>query len=214
MAIVYLHRRLDNNEVFYIGIGTNKKRAYKKTSRNNHWHNVVKKGGYSVEIILDNISWEDATLKEIELIKQYGRADLNEGTLVNMTDGGEGTLNNIVSEESKKKMSESAKKKVLSEKHKQKLKDSHKNISEETRKKISEANKGNKAALGLKHSEETLKRMSDIKKGKINSDETRKKISASLKGRKFSDEHKKKLSESKKRYSNNQKPGTGLSEQN
>ena len=28
MAIVYLHRRTDNNEIFYVGIGDDIKRAY------------------------------------------------------------------------------------------------------------------------------------------------------------------------------------------
>ena len=28
MAIVYRHRRLDNNTIFYIGIGINEKRAF------------------------------------------------------------------------------------------------------------------------------------------------------------------------------------------
>lgn len=95
MAYVYEHIRLDTNEIFYIGIGNdlNYQRAYQKKSRNKHWKNIVNITNYSVNIIFDNLSWEDACFKEIELIKKYGRKDLNNGILVNMTDGGEG-LNN------------------------------------------------------------------------------------------------------------------------
>ena len=38
---------------------------------------------------------------EIFWIKFYGRDDLNEGTLVNKTNGGEGVVGNIMSEEQK-----------------------------------------------------------------------------------------------------------------
>jgi len=93
MAIVYKHIRLDSNEIFYIGIGLDAKRAYSKQNRNNYWKNIVNKTDYIVEIIDNNLSWEDACKQEIKLIKYYGRIDLNEGTLVNMTDGGEGNLN-------------------------------------------------------------------------------------------------------------------------
>ncbi len=37
MAIVYKHIRLDNDTVFYIGIGKNQKRPYSKNYRNKYW---------------------------------------------------------------------------------------------------------------------------------------------------------------------------------
>ena len=94
MAYVYRHIRLDKDHVFYVGIGSddNYDRAYSKDSRNNHWHSIVNKSDYEIEIMLDDLSWEDACKKETEFIKLYGRNDLNEGTLVNMTDGGEGLI--------------------------------------------------------------------------------------------------------------------------
>ena len=88
MAVVYKHIRKDTNEVFYIGIGKTSNRAFATKGRNYKWYDIVDKFGYSIEIIEDGLSWEEACTKEIELIKFYGRADLNEGTLVNMTDGG------------------------------------------------------------------------------------------------------------------------------
>jgi len=90
MAYVYQHVRLDTNEVFYVGIGKNKRRVYSKSDRNKHWHHIVNKVGYSTQIIFEEITWEEAIIKEKELIEYYGRKDKNSGTLVNMTDGGEG----------------------------------------------------------------------------------------------------------------------------
>lgn len=186
MAIVYQHRRLDNNKVFYIGISKNKKRAYSKEYRNNHWYNIVNKVGYDVDILIEGLTWNEACIKESELIKQYGRADLNEGTLVNMTDGGEGIFN--PSEEVRNKISLSNKGKVSSMKGKK--------HSEETKRKMTEAQKGNKNSLGRKLSPETRKKMSEAKKKM--SDDTKLKLSEAKKGKKLSDEHKRKLSEAKK----------------
>jgi hypothetical protein len=98
MAVVYQHRRNDTNEIFYIGIGKTKKRAYKKESRNNHWKNIVNKTGYSVDILLEGISLEDAKIVEIGMIADYGRHDKGLGPLANQTDGGDGTTNYTPSE--------------------------------------------------------------------------------------------------------------------
>lgn len=108
MAYVYRHIRLDKNEPFYIGIGSdnNYQRAYDKESRNKHWKGIVKKG-YEVEVLLDNLTWEEACNKEKEFIVLYGRTDLGSGILCNMTDGGEGTLNRIFSKEHRYKISQS-----------------------------------------------------------------------------------------------------------
>lgn len=90
MAVVYRHRRLDNHEVFYVGIGKTKKRAYSNGSRNTYWKNIVSKHGYNIEILAEGLSWEDACELECFLIEEYGRKDLGTGQLVNMTDGGDG----------------------------------------------------------------------------------------------------------------------------
>ena len=104
MAYLYRHIRSDKQEVFYIGIGSdeNYERAYNKINRTNYWKNIANLG-YEVEIMLDNLTWEEACEKEKEFIRLYGRKDLNEGTLVNMTDGGEGTLGYNHTEETKEK---------------------------------------------------------------------------------------------------------------
>jgi len=105
MAYVYKHIRLDKNEVFYIGIGlkdtNNFKRAYEKSGRNDFWKKVIKLTKYKVEIIHENLSWDEACRKEIEYIKLHGRRNCSTGTLVNLTDGGEGSNGYIVSDEVK-----------------------------------------------------------------------------------------------------------------
>ena len=57
-----------------------------------------------------------------------------------------------------------------------------KHLSAEQKNRLSEANKGNKHALGYKHSEEIKKKISDARKDKPRSEETRNKIRAAVKG--------------------------------
>jgi len=104
-CIVYRHIRLDKNEPFYIGIGNNIKRAYNKTRRSNMWKSIIAKTDYEVEILFENVSWDFAKEKEKEFIKLYGRRDLNTGTLVNFTNGGEGVVGLIFSKEARDKIS-------------------------------------------------------------------------------------------------------------
>lgn len=106
MAYVYRHIRLDKNIPFYVGIGSDDKGKYTRANtsqcRNKHWHNIVNKVGYEVEIILDEITWEDSLKKEVEFIKLYVRKE-HGGILVNLTDGGEGNVGYITSDEAKAK---------------------------------------------------------------------------------------------------------------
>ena len=106
MAYIYRHIRLDKNEPFYIGIGSDNayKRAYSTDSRNKHWQNITNKYPYEVDILLDNISTVDAKLKEIEFIKLYKRR-LDGGTLCNITLGGEGANGLVRTKENKDKLS-------------------------------------------------------------------------------------------------------------
>lgn len=110
MAYVYRHIRLDKNEVFYIGVGgldefDDYKRAYWKYRKNPIWNKIVNKTKYEVEIIFDKLTKKEALEKESEFIKLYGRRDLNLGSLCNFTDGGEGGINKIISEDRRKELS-------------------------------------------------------------------------------------------------------------
>jgi len=100
MAVVYQHRRKDTNEVFYIGWGKQRKRAYEKGKRNRHWTFISNKIGYEVDILIDGCTEEEAKAVEVGMIQEYGRRDLELGPLVNMTDGGDGISN--MAKESKK----------------------------------------------------------------------------------------------------------------
>lgn len=122
MAVVYRHRRLDTNSIFYIGIGVKKERAYQKRSRNSLWENIISKTDYEVEIIAENVSYEDAKELEMFLISMYGRKDLSTGCLSNMTDGGDG--NNNMSQLTKDKISMTLKGSKQSEETKNKRKNS------------------------------------------------------------------------------------------
>jgi hypothetical protein len=103
MALVYRHTK-PCGEIFYIGIGVAKKRAYSKHGRNAWWHNTVKKNSYNVEIICDDVDYNTAKQIECYLISYYGRKDLGYGSLVNLTDGGEGATNMTPKEKKARKI--------------------------------------------------------------------------------------------------------------
>jgi len=132
MAYVYRHIRLDKNEPFYIGIGSDEtyKRANSIKNRNIFWKRVSNKTEYEVEILCDNINWDEACIKEKEFIKLYGRKDKNKGSLCNLTDGGDGSVGVLVSEYGKIQRSNFMKTRV------------NKPISDETRLRLSKAKKG------------------------------------------------------------------------
>lgn len=143
MAIVYRHIRKDTNNVFYIGIGKDIKRAYHIYDRNKYWKNIINKTEYEIEIIAQDLSWEDACELEIFLIQEYGRKDLGLGTLVNLTDGGEGTLNKSESGKMNIKLANS---KPKSNEHKDKMR---------------------QAKIGTKRSKESIKKQSENKSKQI-----------------------------------------------
>jgi len=142
LCYIYKHIRLDTNVVFYIGKGTNTngkyKRAYSSDRTNLHWHNIVKKYGYSVEIIVENLTEKEANQKEVELILDYGRIDLGTGTLVNMTAGGEGVSGVIMSEKTRKKIGDAHRGRVHTEQSRKNMSEAHKGHkpTEETRNKM------------------------------------------------------------------------------
>lgn len=129
---LYRHIRIDTNKVFYIGIGSKQescrpyRRAYSKMSRNSVWENIVKNSDYEIEILLESNDYKFIQDKEIEFIALYGFGYIGkkEGTLANLTSGGEIYFH---SEETKLKM-----------------RASKQNVSEETRARMSESRRGRK----------------------------------------------------------------------
>lgn len=213
MAYVYRHIRLDKNEPFYIGIGSQDKyrRAYLKQSRNQLWKNIAAKTDYEVEILFDELSWEQAGKKEIEFIALYGKKE-NGGILANLTDGGGGIIGYKHSEEAKRKISvesKSRKRQPRTEETKEKLRlanlgktgpNKGKSPSQETREKIANTLRGRVGAnKGMIMSEETKRKISLSKKGK----------SSLKKGIKLSEEVKNKVSEGLKKYFANKRLQNG-----
>lgn len=162
MAIVYTHTRLDNNLVFYVGIGLDIKRAYQKKFRNAHWKAIVSKCGYSVDILNVDVTWGEACEIEKYLIAKYKRK-CDGGSLCNLTTGGDGVVGMVWTDEHRKKISEGNKGKKRTEQQRNNISRGRTGIvfSEEHRKKISE----NK--LGKKLSKETCLKMSKSRKKKV-----------------------------------------------
>lgn len=88
--VLYIHYRKTDNQIFYVGYG-DLERPQDKSGRNKHWHNTVNKYGYEYKILETYLSKDRACELEIIMIAFYGRKDKGLGTLVNQTDGGEGS---------------------------------------------------------------------------------------------------------------------------
>lgn len=145
MAVVYQHRKKGTPDIFYIGIGNSIKRAYDTKYRNNHWTNTVGKHGFDVDVLISGISKEEAAIIEVGLIQSYGRLDLGNGILVNMTDGGEGIINAIRTKEWKSRISKALSGKPKSGSHRESL---------------------SRANVGKRHSEEWKQYMRKKMKGR------------------------------------------------
>lgn len=170
---IYRHIRLDTNTPFYIGKGT-KYRAYIKNGRNDYWNKIINKTAYKVEIILSNLSEDDAYKKEkyfIELYKKFGYCEAN------LTDGGMGGtgLFGIKNLSFGRKHSEETKQKISKSKKGKKTKPH----SEETKRKISEKQIGNKnhrfgkicSNRGIPLTEEHKNKISKKNKGRKSTEE-------------------------------------------
>lgn len=110
---IYRHLRNDTGAVFYVGRGcvrSNRafglERAYDIKGRSPYWSNVVSSaGGFTVEVMLIDLTKEQANLKEKEFITLYGRRNLGEGVLCNLTDGGDGGCRLVFTAEMREKWS-------------------------------------------------------------------------------------------------------------
>lgn len=196
---LYRHIRNDKNEVFYVGIGKarNYNRATSKACRNKHWKNIVACTDYTVEIIMDNLTQEEAEKKEKEFISIYGRIDQNTGTLVNLTNGGYGYCYKAKD----KKNQKTVEKRI-----------SHrlgKKATEDSKLKMSAAQKGNKTWLGKNHTIESKIKIGLSSKGRVGywkgkklSLSTKNKLSESKLGVKMKEEHRIKVCERMKGVGN------------
>lgn len=90
---VYLHRRADDNEVFYIGSGTQGKRENHFSNRSKAWQEVKQKHGVIVEIYRKDLDLTSARQLEYQLVN-YGnypflvnsRPVIKQNTLISKSD--------------------------------------------------------------------------------------------------------------------------------
>jgi hypothetical protein len=154
--VVYAHYA-DSGQVFYIGIG-NEKRPYQfeKGRRSGFWYRYVSKhcvlGKPEVKIWAKNLGWFSACKMEKEWIALYGRRDSKGGCLVNLTDGGEGAVG--------------IKRPERTLEHRMKLGIVHKGkkpppLSIEAKERIAAAQRGRT------HSDETKRKIGEASKGRI-----------------------------------------------
>lgn len=146
-SYLYRHIRLDKQEPFYIGIGTNSdgykkpyQRAYEKNKnqrKNKIYQAIASKTDIDVEIMIDNLTYEEAKKKEIEFISIYGKIK-DGGCLANMTDGGDGCLGFNLSESHKERISTKAKERFKNEDYieKYRIGKSNRRNSKETKEKF------------------------------------------------------------------------------
>ena len=161
---VYFHINPIKKEIFYVGIG-NEDRPYSKYNRTKWWHNIVNKYGYVVIVMRTNISLELAKLLEIEYILKFGRRDKDKGTLINLTDGGEGVSGRIVTQDERDRISNTKKGKPLPQAF------------------IEKRQILNASRKGVKRTSEVNLKVSNSKIGHLVDKETRSKISKTLKGK-------------------------------
>jgi predicted GIY-YIG superfamily endonuclease/plasmid stability protein len=200
MHYTYIHRRESDNAVFYVGKGLVKaRRAFSAHGRNKHWKHTVAKHGLKVEIVAEWATNEEACEHEKLLISCF--KDMGH-TLVNLTDGGEGVLGRVVTEEHRRNISKGRTGVKLGEAARANIKASKQFVSQETRAKISAAQKGKtlsdehrtKISAGLKaNSVQISKNSTNI------SPETRAKMRAAKVGRTLTEDHKRKIAENNPR---------------
>jgi len=89
MFYVYLHIRNDDGSPFYVGKGYGNR--YKQRDRvNKHWKNIVNKYGFDIILLEQDLSEPEAFELEKYWIKRIGRISDKTGSLVNITNGGDG----------------------------------------------------------------------------------------------------------------------------
>ncbi|MGB3724288.1 MAG: NUMOD3 domain-containing DNA-binding protein [Glaciecola sp.] len=172
MFYVYFHRKASDNSIFYVGKGKGR-RAYWKNNRNKHWHNVVDKHGYTVEIYKDNLSEADAFNLEIEMIEKIGL-----DSLCNYTVGGDGASGSKRTEEFKSMMREKMTGRVFSNETIKKMREAAKNRTRDSHMKQAEKIRGRKLT------EEHRRKISEAGKGRSLSEDAKRKISEFHKGKK------------------------------
>jgi hypothetical protein len=162
--LVYVYLDKAQGEPFYIGKTRVEKRVWDQcpSRRTGVFLNRFNEAEEISVVVLPYFTEEQAERMEKYLIREIGRRDLGTGSLVNLTDGGNG-LNGYVCPLRRKK--------EIGDFHRGKV------VSMETRMKMSIAHKGKTTwNKGKKHSPETIEKIRKASTGRKASAETREKM--------------------------------------
>jgi hypothetical protein len=157
----YIHSKADTKEIFYVGKGmVSRHRANSKSNRSKYWHNVVKKHGLEVQIASYWESESDAFLHEKFLISCFKDMNIS---LVNLTNGGDGTSGWVHTDVFRKEQAERTKrnsqnpeikrKKSLAQKKRFETEHSRKEISEKVKRAWSPEKRAAAAERTRRHAE-------------------------------------------------------------
>ena len=150
-------------EPFYVGKGTDGRDYHSIFDRYNSFKrnkiDSLKKKNIKVisTKIYNNLSEQDSFDLEISLIRKIGRRDLQLGPLTNLTDGGDGRTNIIVTQETKDKISKTKKSQNLHHKH-----------TDITKEELSKINQGENNPFYGKHHTEQVKETHSLRVAGIN----------------------------------------------
>jgi len=159
-----------NNEPIYVGKGHGRRAQYHLSRKDHHplTHRIKKMLELGVEPdieIIEALDEDHAFFLEVVLIDMFGRRDIGKGSLLNLTDGGEGPSGVVHKPETIKKIAD---------------KNRGRPRSEETKRRISSA------LTNHTHSDATRRKMSQTRQGKSTkspSAELRAHLSAKMTGR-------------------------------
>ena len=197
---------------FYVGKGD---RAYahgKKSQMHNELkeHTIanIRAAGHEheVQLVYENLNECTAYSIEIELIRYYGRIDIDDfGILTNRSVGGGGNSGWHHTNDAKNKISEANTGKTtrtgfhLSEDHKQKISAANTGTPRDNSHLLAPdvIEKRRQSLIGLTRTDETKEKMSNAHKGKTASEYTRAKMSKAQLGKKRSAEHCQRMSSGK-----------------
>jgi group I intron endonuclease len=188
---IYIYEELTfDYEPFYIGKGTNNRDYHSifdkyNSFKKNKIQSLKQKNIRVLSIkVFDNLNEQESFNIETSIIKKIGRRDQKLGPLTNLTDGGDGRTNIIVSDETKIKISDTKKSQNLHNKHTELTKNLLKKINqgennpffgknhtEEVKEEHSLRVSGtNHPMWGKKHNEETIQKIRERRNAAVDQD--------------------------------------------
>jgi len=155
-SFVYVHLRGDDGEPFYVGIGSRSARPWEMShSRTAKHKNCRKKHGVDVQIVADNLTWDQACFWEIRWIAALRNAGY---PMTNLTDGGDGVKGLVLSQKARETLSIKNTARLLA------LGENHPSKRPEVREKISKSHTGKTMPVGENsvHSKLTESQVIDV----------------------------------------------------